>query len=131
MEHRRQASLMAEYRAFNQLTPASPVATKVENMQSDLSPTQTAAAHAAIATLAQPLTADERKLCKLMGLDEAGFKEERDRKVKASLPGWHDGMEHGLTAEEANVAKLLGLPLADYAAQKVVEAKQRQERIGA
>jgi len=78
--------------------------------------------------MAAPLSADERNVCRLMGLPESEFLDQRNMELRAKLPGWHAGSEHGLDKEEAHVAGLLGMSLADYAAQKAADAEQRQKR---
>jgi phage I-like protein len=79
---------------------------------------QTKQARETVARMAQPLTREELEVCQKLGITEAVFKAERDREIAKALPGWHAGMEHGLTAGEAEAAAALGMTLETYARAK-------------
>jgi hypothetical protein len=94
------------------------------NMQSGmtLSPQEFTVAQQLLVRMAQPLNADERKICASLGITEADYKTERDRELQGALQGtlqdWHAGMGAGLDADELKVCQVLGITPEDYAAEK-------------
>lgn len=89
-------------------------------MQNQMTPEETRIAQQLIARMRQPLSDDERDVCRKLGMTEEAFKAERDRELGNALPGWHAGMEHGLSAEEVETAAALGMtPEAFAKARKV------------
>ncbi len=119
-EQARQEASASYERTINQSAATAAPATKDSTMHTtNLSPLETATAQGLIARMAQPLTAEERTVCKVMGLTEAAYKAERDRELEQALPGWHAGMGgHGLDAGELNVCQALGITPESYAAEK-------------
>jgi hypothetical protein len=73
------------------------------------------------------LSAEEVAFCRRYGFDESAFLAEQNHATAANpapvLPRpSHAATEHGLNAEEAKVADLLGMPYEQYAAEKVQKA---------
>lgn len=110
--------------------PSAPPAPRQETIMygSNLSAADAAAARAATARLNEPRAASERALCQQNGWDEAMFKQERDRQIVQTLPGYYPGKEHGLTKAEAETATLLSQSFEAYAAEKALQGQAARTR---
>jgi len=79
-----------------------------------LTPQELDTARQLIARMNAPLTDDEKKIARMVGISEAAYLETRNEELAAKLPGGPDGLDAG----EREVCRLLGMKPADYAAEK-------------
>jgi phage I-like protein len=86
--------------------------------QVSLSLAEQADAQRILSQVEAALTASERETCAKFGISEADYVAERNRQLEQALPGWHPGLAHGISAEEAKTATACGLSLEEFAAAK-------------
>lgn len=98
------------------------------SMQTTLSATQLAAASAITARINQPLNQGELDVCRLLGLSEAAYLEQRNNDLLKELPegtGAIDG-HVALDAADRSVCRALGLSEVSYLEQKRIEHDRAQ-----